>query len=115
MVKKEHNPCFRFQGLGQETPCQKLQQYGEGNINCYCLKHYNQSLQHQQGTEKPQSTNPANSLIILSASSSIWQDELHLNQVTAQPHSKNPINATTDNNGINSMSSIHPSAFGTKN
>jgi hypothetical protein len=26
---------------------------------------------------------------------------LHLNQATAQPHSKNPINATTDNNGIN--------------
>ncbi len=32
--------------------------------------------------------------------SSIWQDELHLNQATAQPRSKNPVNATTDNNGI---------------
>jgi hypothetical protein len=26
---------------------------------------------------------------------------LHLNQAIAQPHSKNPIDATTDNNGIN--------------
>jgi hypothetical protein len=39
--------------------------------------------------------------IIVSASNSIRQDELHLNQATAQPCSKNPINATTDNDGIN--------------
>jgi hypothetical protein len=51
--KRKSNPCCKFQGLGQETPCQKLQQYGEGNVNHYCLKHYNQSLQHQQGTEQP--------------------------------------------------------------
>jgi hypothetical protein len=38
--------------------------------------------------------------IIVSASSSIWQDELHLNQATAQPRSKNPIYATTNNDGI---------------
>ncbi len=50
-------------------------------------------------TEK--STNPVDGHIIVSAFSSIRQDELHLNQVTAQPHSKNPINATTDNDGIN--------------
>ncbi len=30
----------------------------EGNINPYCLKHYDQSLQHQRGMEQPQSTNP---------------------------------------------------------
>jgi hypothetical protein len=79
----------------------KTQQYGEGNINCYCLKHYNQSLEHQQGTEQPRSTNPVNSHVIVSASSSIRQDGLHLNQATVQPRSKNPINAMTDNNGIN--------------
>jgi hypothetical protein len=39
--------------------------------------------------------------IIISLSSIIWQDELHLNQVTVQPCSKNPIDATTDNDGIN--------------
>ncbi len=81
-------------------PCQKSQQYGEGNINHYCLKHFNQSIQHQQGTEQPQSTNPVNNHIIVSASSTIWQDELHLNQATAQPRSKNPIDAMTDNAGI---------------
>jgi hypothetical protein len=70
-------------------------------INHYCLKHYNQSLQHQRGMEQPQSTNPVDGHIIVSASSSIWQDELHLNQATVQPCSKNPIDATTDNNGIN--------------
>jgi hypothetical protein len=78
-----------------------LQQYGGGNINHYCLKHYNQSLQHQQGMEQPQSTNPVDGHIIVSASSSIWQNELHSNQATAQPGPKNPINATTANNGIN--------------
>jgi hypothetical protein len=66
----------------------------------YCLKYYNQSLQHQQGTEQPRSTNPVDDHIIVSASSSMWQDELHLNQATVQPRSKNPINATTDNDGI---------------
>ena len=94
------NPCCGFQGLGQEMPCQKLQQYGEGNINHYCLKHYDQSLQHQEGTEQPRSINPVEGYIIISASSSIWQDELHLNQATAQPRSKNPIYATTNNDGI---------------
>jgi hypothetical protein len=81
--------------------CQKLQQYGESNINHYCLKHYNQSLQHQQGTEQPQSTNPVDGHNIVSASSSIWQDEMHLNQASVQPRFKNPIDATTDNDGIN--------------
>jgi hypothetical protein len=99
--KRKRNPCCGFQGLGQEMPCQKLQQYMEGNINCYCLKHHNQSLQHQQGTEQPGSTNPVDSHIIVSASSSIQQDELHLNQEAVQPCSKNSINVTTDNNGIN--------------
>jgi hypothetical protein len=99
--KRKRNPCCRLQGLGQETPCQKSQQYGEGNLNHYCLKHYNQSLQHQQGTEQPGSTNPVNGHIIVSASRSIRQNELHLNQATAQPRSKNPISATTDNNRIN--------------
>ncbi len=51
--KRKRDPCCKFQGLGQETPCRKLQQYGEGNVNHYCLKHYNQSLQHQQETEQP--------------------------------------------------------------
>jgi hypothetical protein len=87
--------------LAKQTPCQKLQQYGEGNVNHYCLKHYNHSLQHEQGTEQPQPTNLINRHIIVSASNSIWQDELHLNQATAQPRSKNPINVMTDNNGIN--------------
>ncbi len=106
--KRKHNCQCGYQGLGQETPCQKLQQYGEGNINHYCLKHYNQSLQHQQGRVQPQSTNPVDGHIIVSASSSIRQDELHLNQATAQPHSKNPINAMTDNDGIivNAFTSI---------
>jgi hypothetical protein len=99
-IKRKHNRGCGFQGLGQETPCQKSQQYGEGNIHHYCLKHYNQSLQHQQGTEQPRSTNPVDGHIIVSAFSSIWQDELHLNQATAQPHSKHPINAITDNDGI---------------
>jgi hypothetical protein len=31
----------------------------------------------------------------------MWQDELHLNQASAQPCSKNPINVMTDNDGIN--------------
>jgi hypothetical protein len=99
--KRKRNPRCGFQGLGQEMPCQNLQQYGEGNINHYCLKHYNQSLQHQQRTEQSQSTNPVDGHSIVSASSSIWQDELYLNQATVQPHSKNPINETKDNNGIN--------------
>jgi hypothetical protein len=98
--KRKCNCRCGFQGLSQETPCQKLQQYGEGKINHYCLKHYNQSLQHQQGTEQPRSTNPVDGHIIVSASCSIRQDELHLNQATAQPRSKNPINATKDNNVI---------------
>ncbi len=42
--KRKRNPCCGFQGLGQEVPYQKLQQYMEGNIKGYCLKHYNQSL-----------------------------------------------------------------------
>jgi hypothetical protein len=50
--------------------------------------------------EQPQSTNPVNSHIIVSELSSIWQDELHLNQATAQPHSKKTVNATTGNDGI---------------
>jgi hypothetical protein len=50
--------------------------------------------------EQPQSTNPVDGDIIVSASSSIWQHELHLNDTTAQPRSKNPVNATTDNNDI---------------
>jgi hypothetical protein len=72
-----------------------------GNINHYCLKHYKQSLQHQQGTEQPRSTNPVDGHIIVSASSSVQQDELHLNQATAQPPYKSPINGMTDNDGIN--------------
>jgi hypothetical protein len=60
----------------------------------YFQKHYNQSLQHQQ------STNPVNGHIIVSELSSIRPDELHLNQGTAQPHSKNPVDAMTDINGI---------------
>jgi hypothetical protein len=50
--------------------------------------------------EQPRSINPVNSHIIVSESSSIRQDELHLNQAKAQPRSKNPVNATTDNDGI---------------
>jgi hypothetical protein len=99
--KRKCNPCCGFQGLGQETRCQKSQQCGEGNINHYCLKHYNQSLQQQQGMEQPLSTNSVDGHIIVSAFSIILQDELHLNQVTTQPCFKNPINATTDNDGIN--------------
>jgi hypothetical protein len=99
--KRSRNPCCGLQGLSLETPCQKLQQYGGGNINHYCLKHYNQSLQHQQGREQPQSTNPVDGHIIVSASSSIWQDELHLNKAIVQPRSKNPIDVTTDNDFFN--------------
>jgi hypothetical protein len=73
---------------------------------CYCQKHYNQSLQHQQGTEEPRSTNPVNGHIIVSESSSIRQDELHLNQATAQPRSKNQVDATTGNIIINASASI---------
>jgi hypothetical protein len=81
-------------------PCEKSKQWRGPNKSHYCQKHYNQSLQHQQGTEQPQSTNPVNGHIIVSESTSIRQDELHSNQATVQPHSKNPVNATTDNNGI---------------
>jgi hypothetical protein len=59
-----------------------------------------ESLQHQQGTEQPQFTNPFDGYIIVSESSRIRQNELHSNQATAQPPSKNPVNVTTDNNGI---------------
>jgi hypothetical protein len=65
-----------------------------------CKKHYNQSLQHQQGMEQLGSTNPVDSHIIVSELSSIQQDELHLNQATALPCSQNPVNAMTDINGI---------------
>jgi hypothetical protein len=106
--KRKRNPHCILQGLGQETPCQKLQQNGEGNINHYCLKHSNQSLQHQQGMVQPWSKNPVDSHIIVSASSSIRQDELLLNQSTEQPRSKNPIDATTDNDDING-NSFNPS------
>ncbi len=34
------------------------------------------------------------------SSSSIWQDELLLDQATAHPISTNPVNMTTDNDGI---------------
>ncbi len=80
--------------------CEKSQQWRGPNISHYCQKHYNQSLQHQQGAEQPRSTNPVDGHIIVSESSSIWQDVLNLNQVTVQPHSKNPVNAMTDNDGI---------------
>jgi hypothetical protein len=50
---------------------------------------------------QPQSTNLVDGHNIVSASCSIWQDELHLNQASAQPCFKNPIDATTDNDGIN--------------
>jgi hypothetical protein len=50
--------------------------------------------------EQPQSTNPVNGHILVSELISIQQDELHLNQATAQPHSKNPVDATTDIDGI---------------
>ncbi len=61
----------------------------------------NQFLQYQQGTEQPRSTNPVDGHIIVSASSSIWQDELRFNQETVQPCSENLINAMTDIDGIN--------------
>ncbi len=51
--KRKRNPCCGFKGLDQEMPCQKLQQYGEGNVNHYYLEHYNQSLQYHQGMEQP--------------------------------------------------------------
>ena len=60
-----------YQGPGQETPCEKSQQWREPNNSHYCQKHYNQSLQLQQGTEQPQSTNPVNGHIIVSELSSI--------------------------------------------
>ncbi len=82
--------CTSGEGPGQETPCEKSQHWRGPNNSHYCQKHYNQSLQHQQGKEQPQSTNPVDGHIIISESSSIWQDELHLNQATAQPHSKKP-------------------------
>jgi hypothetical protein len=112
--KRKRNPCCGFQGLGQETSCQKLQQYGEGKVNHYCLKHYNQSLQHQQGMEQPHTTNPVDGHTV-SASSCIWQYELHLNKATTQPHSK--IQSMQQQTTMVSMvtSSIHPSAFSTKN
>jgi hypothetical protein len=50
--------------------------------------------------EQPRFTNPVDGHIIVSESSSIEQDELHLNQATAQPRSKNLVYATTDNDGI---------------
>ncbi len=97
--KRKRNKQCGYQGPGQETPCEISQQWRGPNNSHYCQKHYNQSLQHQQGMEQPRSTIPVDGHIIISESSSIWKDELHLNQATAQPHSKNPVDATTNNNG----------------
>ncbi len=76
------------------------QQWRGPNNSNFFQKHNNQSQQRQQGAKQPQSTNPVDGCIIVSESSCIWQDELHFNQATAQPHFKNPVNATTDNNSI---------------
>jgi hypothetical protein len=79
---------------------EKYQQYRLNDNSHYFQKHYNQLLQHQQGTEQPRSTTPVNGYIIVSESSSIQQYELHSNQATAQPRSKNPVNPTIDIDGI---------------
>jgi hypothetical protein len=75
--KRKRNKGCRYQGPGQETPCEKSQQWRGSNNSHYFQKHYNQSLQHQQGMEQPQSTNPVDGHIIVSELSSIWQDELY--------------------------------------
>jgi hypothetical protein len=80
--------------------CEKYQQYRSNKNSCYCQKHYNEFLQNQQGTEQPRSTNSVNGHNIVSEWSSIQKDELHLNQTTVKPSSKNPVNAMTDINGI---------------
>jgi hypothetical protein len=98
--KRKGNKRCRYQGPGQERPCEKSQQYKFFNNSHYCQKHYNQSLHHQQGTEQSRSTNPVNGHIIVSELSSIQQDELHLNQATVQPCSEIPVNARTDIDGI---------------
>jgi hypothetical protein len=97
--KRKCNKQCGYQGPFQEMPCEKSQQYRSNDNSHYCQKHYNEFLQNQQGTEQPGSTNPVDGHIIVSESSSIQQDELHLNQATAQPYSKNPVDATTDING----------------
>jgi hypothetical protein len=51
--KRKRNKQCGYQGPGQEMPCEKSQQWRGLNNSCYCQKHYNQSLQHQQGTEQP--------------------------------------------------------------
>ena len=86
--KRKCDKQWGYQGPGQETPCEKSQQWRSLDNSRYCQKHYNQSLQHQQGTEQPGSTKPGDGHIIVSELSSIRQDELHLNQATAQPRSK---------------------------
>jgi hypothetical protein len=72
--KRKRNKRCGYQGPGQETPYEKSQQYRLNDNSCYCQKHYNQSLEHQQETEQPRSTNPVDSHIIVSESSSIQQD-----------------------------------------
>jgi hypothetical protein len=94
-IKRKRNKRCGYQGPGQEMPCEKSQQYRLNDNSCYCQKHYNQSLQHQQGTEQPRSTNPVDGHM-----SSIQQDELQLSQATGQPCSKNPVDAMTDIDGI---------------
>ena len=98
--KRKRNKRCRYQGPGQETPCEKSQQWRGPNNSHYCQKHYDQSLQHQQGMEQPRSTNLVDGHIVVSESSSIRQDELNLNQATEQSCSKNPVDAMTDNYGI---------------
>jgi hypothetical protein len=77
--KRKRNKQCGYQRPGKETPCEKYQQYRVNNNIRYCQKHYNQ---------------------FVSESSSIQQDELHLNQVTVQPRSKSPVDVTTDINDI---------------
>ncbi len=70
--KRKRNKRCGYQGPGQETPCEKSQQWRGPIISHYCQKHYNHSLQHQQGAEQPRSKNPVDGHIIVSESSSIW-------------------------------------------
>ena len=46
--KMKQNKQCGYQGPGQETPCEKSQQWRVLNNSLYCQKH----LQHQQGTEQ---------------------------------------------------------------
>ena len=98
--RKNENIC-KWGYVVDGEACRKIAQLTPGNSEHYCQKQFRLRQQQIYSCSPGDDRMGAhNKLIIVNASTSIWQQEMNGNQPFAQPCSANPVYTSTHNDGI---------------